>query len=380
MMAGKRNILILMPSLRAGGAERTLINLLHKIDSNRFNVDLFVVSKKGPYIKDIPDYVNTTFFFKNDFIARVFGFIHRQYSIDWFFKRKMQAIEKSYDVGISYLDANFTDLLFYSENIEKRVAFIHSSYKTHDNYDRFYSKESYNRKLRKNRYSMLDAIYFVSEDAMEEFIEVFGKYPKMDVIYNMVDRESIISKSKINDGEETEGSFRFSAVGSLMEVKGFDRLIRAAGILKDEGYRFTIELAGTGEEETNIRRLIKSLKLEDTVILHGFLPNPYPLIKKSDVFVMSSISEALPTVLCEAMILGVPTVVTNCSGCRGLVNSGEYGLMAEQDDADLAEKMKQYLENPHLLEHYRKKSIERSKLFDDERVLNSYHEIFEGNI
>ena len=379
IMGEKRNILILMPSLRAGGAERTLINLLQKVDPSRFNVDLFVISRMGPYLKDIPGYVNTTFFFKNDFIARVFGYLHRKYNAAWFYKKKMQAIEKTYDVGISYLDANYTDLLFYTDKIEKRVAFIHSSYKTHDNYDRFYSREEYNRKLRKNRYSMLDAIYFVSEDAMNEFIEVFGEYRKMDVIYNMIDRESILRKSS-NAHSKEESPFCFSAVGSLMKVKGFDRLIRAAGILKNEGHVFTIELAGAGEEEANLRRLIKSLGLEDTVFLRGFLSNPYPLMKKSDVFVMSSISEALPTVLCEAMILGLPTLVTNCSGCRGLVNSGEYGLMAEQDDADLAEKMKQYLEQPKLLEHYRKKSIERSKLFDDERILNSYYEIFDGEI
>jgi glycosyltransferase involved in cell wall biosynthesis len=369
-----------MPSLRAGGAERTLINLLHKVDSNRFNVDLVVVSRKGPYVNEIPDFVNTTFFFRNDFIARIFGYLHRNYNVTWFFKKKMRDLRKSYDVGVSYLDTNYTNLLFYTDKIDKRVAFIHSSYKTHDNYDRFYSREGYNRKLRENRYSMLDAIYFVSEDAMNEFMEVFGEYPKMDVIYNMIDRDSIIRKSNSVDDERRDSPFCFSAVGSLMEVKGFDRLIRAAGILKDEGYMFRIELAGTGEEEANLRRLIKRLGLEETVILHGFLPNPYPMMKKSDVFVMSSVSEALPTVLCEAMILGLPTLVTNCSGCRGLVNSGEYGLMAEQNDEDLADKMKQYLEDPQLLEYYREKSEQRAKLFDDERILNSYYEIFEGNI
>ncbi len=379
-MAGKRNILILMPSLRAGGAERTLINLLQKVDSSRFNVDLFIISKKGPYLNDIPEYVNTTFFFNNDFISRVFGYMHRKYNAGWFFRKKMQRIEKRYDVGIAYLDANFTELLFYTDKIEKRVAFIHSSYKTHDNYERFYSREGYNRKLRKNRYSKLDALYFVSEDAMEEFIEVFGEYPKMNVIYNMVDKESVLHKSKSDHGEKIKSPFCFSAVGSLMEVKGFDRLIRAAGILKDKGYSFTIELAGAGEEEANLRRLIKNLKLEDTVFLRGFLSNPYPLMKNSDVFVMSSISEALPTVLCEAMILGLPTLVTNCSGCRGLVNSGEYGLMAEHSDEDLAEKMRLYMEQPQLLEHYRKKSKERSKLFDDKRILESYYKIFEGKL
>lgn len=369
-----------MPSLRAGGAERTLINLLQRVDPSRFNIDLYVISKSGPYVKVVPSYVNVKYFFKNDFIARFFGYIHRKHNFEWVFKKKMQAVEKTFDVGISYLDAKFTELLFYSDNIKKRVAFVHSSYKTHDNYDRFYSHKEYNQKLRNKRYSMLDAIYFVSEDAMKEFIDVFGKYPKMEVVYNMIDREDILRKSEKNLERFNNEHFSFSAVGSLMEVKGFDRLIRSAALVRDQGYQFKVELAGAGDLESNLRQLIRSLNLESIVTMHGFISNPYPLMKQSDVFIMSSISEALPTVLCEAMILGLPTLVTNCSGCRGLVNSGEYGLMAEQDDRDLAEKMKLYIDKPELIEHYQKKSIERSKLFNDEQVLNEYYEIFNGNI
>jgi glycosyltransferase involved in cell wall biosynthesis len=124
--------------------------------------------------------------------------------------------------------------------------------------------------------------------------------------------------------------------------------------------------------------MIHDLGLKNEIILHGFLSNPYPMMKNSDVFVMSSESEALPTVLCEAMILGLPSLVTNCSGCRGLVDGGEYGMMAEMDDHDLAEKMIQYIENPELLEHYHKKSLERAELFDDERILQAYYDIFDG--
>jgi len=80
------------------------------------------------------------------------------------------------------------------------------------------------------------------------------------------------------------------------------------------------------------------------------------------------------------MILGVPTLVTNCSGCRGLVEEGKYGLMAEQDDQDLAEKMMKLMDDPQLLKHYRKKSLQRSELFDDERILQAYYDIFDGKV
>jgi len=149
-------------------------------------------------------------------------------------------------------------------------------------------------------------------------------------------------------------------------------------IVRDNGYNFKLHLAGTGPEEQNLRNMIREFNLENHVVLLGFLENPYPLMKQSDVFVMSSVSEALPTVLCEAMILGTPSLVTNCSGCRGLVEEGEYGMMAEQNDHDLAEKMMTLIDNPRLLKHYSKKSLERAELFDDERILHAYYDIFDG--
>ena len=107
----------------------------------------------------------------------------------------------------------------------------------------------------------------------------------------------------------------------------------------------------------------------------GFIENPYPLLKNATVFIMSSVSEALPTVLCEAMILGKATLVTNCSGCSEIVANGEYGLMAEQDDISLAEQMVKYLLDKSLITHYENQSLKRAMLFDDTLVLAAYNEI-----
>ena len=377
-MSLKRKILFLMPSLRGGGAERTLINLLHRLDYERYDIDLIVVSKTGPYITRVPEDVNVTYLFKSDLLVRSMAFLHRTFGFDWFFRAKMEKITKQYDVGISYLDSNFTDLLFFKENISSRIAFIHSSYQTHDNYERFYKYKRIRKRLNRDRYSKLDGIVFVSKDSKSEFVELFGEQPNMDVVYNLIDKESVLNKSNMNKNRWTSDTFTFCAVGSLMPVKGFDRLIRAAKIVYERGYDFRIVIAGTGNEGKKLKEIVSSLELTNCIIFVGFLENPYPLMKSSDVFVMSSVSEALPTVLCEAMILGLPCLVTNASGCRGLVNSGEFGMMAEQDDTDLANKMILFMEKPGLVEEYSQKALERSKLFDDESVLHNYYKIFDG--
>ena len=377
-MSRKRKILFLIPSLRGGGAERTLINLLHKVDYNRYEIDLIVVSKFGVYIHEVPEEVEVTYLFRNNFLVRVLGYLQRTYNMEWFFRKKMANIDKAYDVGISFLDSNFTDLLFFTDSIEKRVSFIHGSYLSHTNYERFYKYDHYRKKMLVNRFSKLDGIYFVSHDSMSDFIELFGEFPEMGVVHNMIDREGVMRKSRLSAGLPAESSFTFMAAGSLIPIKGFDRLIRAAAIARDKGYSFRVQIAGSGPEEKSLKRLIHELNLEETVKLLGFVKNPYPLMKSSDVFVMSSVSEALPTVLCEAMILGVPTLVTNCSGCRGLVEGGVYGLMAEQDDRDYADKMMLLMDDSRLLEEYAEKSLKRGGLFDDERILQTYYDIFDN--
>jgi glycosyltransferase involved in cell wall biosynthesis len=231
--------------------------------------------------------------------------------------------------------------------------------------------------VRDTRYSCLDAIYFVSNDSLNDFIELFGEFPNMGVVYNLIDAENVIKKSLEPFELKTESGTIFSAIGSLFPVKGFDRLLRAAKIARDEGYQFEVHIAGDGPEKNSLEKFIRQSGLEEVVRLHGFMSNPYPLLKKSDIFIMSSVSEALPTVLCEAMILGKPSLVTNCSGCRGLVESGEYGLMAEQDDHDLAQKMMLYMDSPELQSYYAQKSAERSSLFNDEEILEKYYKIFD---
>ena len=372
----KNKLLFLVPSLVGGGAERTLINLLQKIDYSIYDIDLAVVSFNGIYKNQIPFNVKIIALFHNDYFVRILSYLQKKNGFNLLFKQRIkQKIKSDYDVGISFLDGNFTDLLFFIPNLKKRVSWVHSSYKTNPNFCRFYQKKSYRDKLIKERYGKLNEIVFVSQDAMDEFTEIFGTFPFMKVIYNLIDSQSVIIKSLAEKIEKIE-KLQFIALGSLIPVKGFDRLIKAAVIVKKKGYDFQLKIAGTGSEELILNNLIRENSIQDSIKLIGFLPNPYPILKNSDVFIMSSFSEALPTVLCEAMILGKATLVTNCSGCRELVDHEQFGLMAEQNEESLAEKMIQYLNNPELILHYQNKSLERAKLFNDKRTLEEYYSVF----
>ena len=54
----KKKILILMPSMFIGGAERSLLGLLDSFDYDRYDVDLFLFRHEGEFLKYIPESVN----------------------------------------------------------------------------------------------------------------------------------------------------------------------------------------------------------------------------------------------------------------------------------------------------------------------------------
>ena len=120
------------------------------------------------------------------------------------------------------------------------------------------------------------------------------------------------------------------------------------------------------------------MELEDFVTLHGFKKNPYPWIKNADVFIMSSIVEGLPTVLCESLILGKPVIVPNVPGCREVIDYGKFGIMCERDENEFFKAMGNYITNPHLLEIYAAKALERSQIFSDEIAVEKYGNLFQS--
>jgi glycosyltransferase involved in cell wall biosynthesis len=372
----KRKILFIIPSLVGGGAERTLINLLKMIDYNLYEVDLVSILNKGQLISQVPSEVRLSTLFNNEWLVRINSWLQKRFGFTRLIRRRFSNhIQKNYDVGISFMDSNFTDYLFFTERITKRYTWVHSAYKSYNNFWKYYKNPKYKDKLIKERYSKLDGICFVSYDAMDEFVEIFGQFNKMKVIYNIINSNEVRLKAQ-ESIEVNNNKFNFVSLGSLLPVKGYDRLIRAAKIVTSKGYDFTISILGAGREKENLQRMIADLKLQDRVFLKGFHSNPYPYIQQADVFIMTSVSEALPTVLCEALILKKPTLVTNCTGCREVINYGEFGMIAEQDDNDLADKMILMISESNNLIHYSRMSALRSEIFDDQKVLSEYYTVF----
>ena len=78
----KINIVFVLPSLSAGGAQRVILNIIEKLDKNKFFVYLFVFNKGGPLVRHIPSNVKVISFNKNKLRSAYFPLILKLYKIN----------------------------------------------------------------------------------------------------------------------------------------------------------------------------------------------------------------------------------------------------------------------------------------------------------
>lgn len=371
-MQQTRRILFIIPSLIGGGAERVLINLLHLLNEHKgFQITLCSAVKKGVYVNAVPSGIDVKYLYRNAFIGKVVEKCVRDFGMHFLMKIRVKRLLRGhYDVGISFLDSIFSEILFYpGPVIDKRMVVLHSSYLSYSNKSQFIQGE-YKKKLFE-RYAKLDTIISVSNDVEREFVEAIGRFKDMRVIYNPINVDQIRKKANEAVEENTNGRVQLLAIGSLIPVKNHMRLLRAAELLVKDGFDFQLRILGRGTLQQTLQAFIDERNLNKHIQLVGFVENPYPLLKSSDIFVLSSIAEGLPTVIGEAMVLGVPVVSTNCPGGREILDYGKYGVLTEQDDFALYEGIKKLL-NEEERAYFRKRSLERASIFNDQHALKEY--------
>jgi len=82
----------------------------------------------------------------------------------------------------------------------------------------------------------------------------------------------------------------------------------------------------------HLKKVIKKLKIEDSIELLGYHPQPQEILEKASVFILPSMSEGSPNVILEAMSVGVPVVASNVGGIPEIISTGKNGYMFNFDD------------------------------------------------
>ena len=133
------------------------------------------------------------------------------------------------------------------------------------------------------------------------------------------------------------------AAGRLTAIKGFDRLIEAIALIKDDFAPWHLTIYGDGEEHDRLVNLIHQNHLEKLIAIEHFTDNLQGKLHNSSGFIISSHSEAFPMVALEALSNGIPIISFDIPSLRELDNNTSTIIFAEQDNiADLAAKIKDF--------------------------------------
>lgn len=211
--------------------------------------------------------------------------------------------------------------------------------------------------LFKKIYRAPDVLIAVSRGVEKDLLDYALQVPpKIRAIYDPVigDFESLQQEKVDHPFFEDPNLKIVLGTGYLIKRKGFDILIKAFGRVASRRSEARLIILGgkavaEGEDqECALRTLIKQLELEDRVSLEGYRKNPFPYMKKADVFVLSSFEEGFGRVLVEAMSCGTTPVSTDCLyGPSEILEEGKYGYLVPVGDVDqMASGIEQALDVP----------------------------------
>jgi len=175
---------------------------------------------------------------------------------------------------------------------------------------------------------------------------------------------------------ETNEIPRIVFAGRFVSQKNPLAIIRILSTLKD--LEWTCAMLGDGPFFGEVKTEIEKYGMSDRFYLSGWVTPADVLneFSKSDILFMPSLSEGLPVVGVDALVKGLAIVASRIGGFLDLVDPGENGYLIDlKDEAGFSSALRELISNHGQLAKFRGASLEKSKDFDIEKIVNQYETI-----
>lgn len=185
---------------------------------------------------------------------------------------------------------------------------------------------------------------------VRDALVVQGVQPdRCTVVHNAIDVRQAAPEAVILP-EIAGDAIVVGSVGSLLPRKGNDQLLRAAALLKARGgHAVHLVFVGDGPERERLEQLATELGLAASVTFTGFRPNALAWEAAMDIVVLASENEGFPRVILEAMLLAKPVIASDVIGSRELVRHEVSGLLFPFGDVSmLSEQLELLVGNSEL--------------------------------
>ena len=322
-MKSKPRICILTPGLSHGGAQKVAVNLANEWNRLGLPVELLVLKARGVYFDDVDPDVN----------INVFGVKKIKYSLvalsKYLIKTKPDivfSVIRDTNIIAGFLSLFIKDIKFYGREANTMDAIF---------YKNFISRFFYLNSM-KFLYKRLDGVIANSAYTLDDLIKN-NIFPSSScIIGNPVisTKSERLLKEKVSDDWLNSSDIRtIINIGRLSKQKNHPLLINAFFETYKKNKNLRLIILGEGEEENNLRSLIKKHKLEDAVKIIPFQRNVYKYLRYSDIFVLSSIYEGFGNVVVEALFSETEVVLTKCpGGAVEIIKNGSLGTLVENNN------------------------------------------------
>lgn len=402
---GKEKVLIFTGSLIKNGITSSLKGLINNIDLNKRNYYLTFYKdevKKNKYlfsefpkeigyisiegdkvINDKEQNLLQEFFEENIIDDQVIKGLENIYKREII--RLYPKIKFDYVIDFCGYNKEIMNLFGYIDSIKMR--YTHSNLK-----EEYKTRQNIHLESLKQTYRNYDKIIAVREGMENEINNHFEdiKPKEVKIVHNLNNIEDIqyksqcpiefqektysnIEKEKLEEILNNKNVIKFINISRFSKEKGLERLISTfdkfckENQLKNEEI-YLILIGGHGKEFENICNMIKEMKINNVIIIRN-IQNPLTILKRSNLYILSSYYEGLPMTVMESLILKVPTMSVDIVGPRPFFEKG-YVYLVKDSKEGILEGMNAYL----------KGDIKELKTFDAEQfnkiALKEFEDIF----
>ena len=349
-------MLHVITSLRTGGAEKLMVDLLPRMKAKGHEVDLCVFDgTRTPFYDELE---------RKD--VKVIPLGHSVYSPLHIFK--LIPLMKQYDV----VHAHNTACQYYVA-----VAGCFSSCKNftteHNTSNR--RRNGWWRMLDRWMYGRYEKIICISELTRQNLLQHIGVTyeKKCSIIYNGIDLSMF--KSASNSSIQSDKT-KILMVSAFREQKDQITLIKA---MRELPSKYVLRLAGGGEEQLimECKQLVKELDLDKRINFLGVRMDIPSLLADADVIVLSSHYEGLSLSSLEGMASGKPFIASDVEGLKDIV--GGYGILfSHEDDKALADAIVKVCEDGDYRKKVVEKCLERAKMYDINVMVENYLNLYKS--
>lgn len=371
----KPRIFIAIHYMELGGAEISLIGLLNALDTECYDVDLFIYKHQGELMKLIPDKVHILpeikeyahiespmidclkngcwkLLWKRLKTKVIYKkYVHKFHPKDGSAIFQILADEVTpvlpslfdrgtYDLAINFLGMH--NIVLEKVRAKKKIAWIHTDYSQVD--------VAMERELK--AWSQFDKIVSISEKVTQTFLL---RYPSLASKIVLI--ENILSPLFVRQRSSAfvfhypnPNAINLLSVGRFSYAKNFDNVPDICRRIREAGINAYWYLIGFGGEETLIRQKIEEANMQDYVILLGKQSNPYPYMAACDLYVQPSRFEGKSVTVREAQMLCKPVVITNYATSGSQVRQGKDGVIVPLDNAGCAAGIVDFICDKYLQE------------------------------